>query len=658
MKKAYIWGGSAGAAVVAAGACFMIFSGGESSSSLPIENTVPPSSVPSEAGKVGSANQQGKKDGKTAEATSSSTPAVVAPVTPPEPVVPPKPPFPRIALTGEMLTGFLPQSFSLAVATSSDEVQSLVLSGMHHLLTNWDSAATYALQRAAALDPDCALAQFGVYLSLSTPGMEREAVGTAAYEKLKTMVKSEGLPDRERAYLEAAVALHDEGAPAAGSVFASIAERWKADLPARLLAALMLHDRYDAQGAPSPNQARAMALLDEALETNPDNHALLFTRALVEEAAPVPSEITIKALKKAIELAPNHAPTYHLYGHFQFRGGDYEGAAKTFENTAALYDKTRNPLNATMASDSGWLKSMQYRAVALFCAGKQNTALEEARRLALLPLDETRPRAEGSMQQEWECQTLPTRLMLGSDSADVLKHAKFILPEYSGKKATPEDKPSELHIKLLDNYLETRIALSSAKDTTLAAKEFTVFKETKRLLEQVGEKALEEGAGSYWSRAKQMGERLEADLFARLNPAEAETWRKTAAEKQLFPSLLMPPTLPYPVEYEWASGLESLGNQSPGYATVPAIVTAGLARFPKHIDLLRLQAKVEGRVLPPLEVIVVKAAPTPTKSTRSGTTRPKTKASSTKKSSAKKGASSRKPSSSGKKSSSRRSSKK
>lgn len=657
MKKAYIWGGSAGAAVVAAGACFMIFSGGESSS-LPVENTVPPSSVPAEEGEADLTGQEEKKGGKTAEVSSSSSPAVVAPVAPPEPVVPPKPPFPRIALTGEMLNGFLPQSFSLAVATSSDEVQSLVLSGMHHLLTNWDSAATYALQRAAALDPDCALAQFGVYLSLGTPGMEREAVGTAAYEKLKTMVKSEGLPDRERAYLEAAVALHDEGAPAAGSVFASIADRWKADLPARLLAALMLHDRYDAQGVPSPNQARAMTLLDEALETNPDNHALLFMRALVEEAAPVPSDIAIKALQKAVELAPNHAPSHHLYGHFQFRGGDYEGAAKTFENTAALYDKTRNPLNATMASDSGWLKSMQYRAVALFCAGKQNTALEEARRLALLPLDETRLRAEGSMQQEWECQSLPTRLMLGSDSLDVLKHAKFILPEYSGKKARSEDKPSELHIKLLDNYLETRIALSSVKDPTLAAKEFTVFKETKRLLEQEGGRALEEGAGSYWSRAKQMGERLEADLFARLNPAEAETWRKAAAEKQLFPSLLMPPSLPYPVEYEWANGLEALGNQSPGYATVPAIVIAGLARFPKHIDLLRLQAKVEARELPPLEAIVAKAAPAPTKSTRSGATGSKTKASSTKKSSAKKGASSRKSSSSGKKSSSRRSSKK
>lgn len=64
------------------------------------------------------------------------------------------------------------------------------------------------------------------------------------------------------------------------------------------------------------------------------------------------------------------------------------------------------------ALDDAYFRSILYRAVSEFCAGRYKRAEAIASRAASVPLDKKHPLAPGTLLQLWEARTLPARLML------------------------------------------------------------------------------------------------------------------------------------------------------------------------------------------------------------------------------------------------------
>lgn len=515
-----------------------------------------------------------------------------APVKQEEVKTPPPPKVPAIPVPGEILQGNTPQSFFLLTATSSEKVQSLVLSGMHHLLTNREDEALNQFIQAAELDPDCALAYWGVFMASSATSGEYEEQARTALEKIAHFRLDASLPDKERTYMVGALTLSEKGAFAAGNVFFNIANRWKGDLPPRLMAALLLHDRYDDLGQPMGGQAEAISLLDDALITNPENHAILFTRALMEETAPVISDTALACVEKAAELAPDHPSTWHLKGHLLFRKGDYAAAATAYKNSHEAFDKSRNPMEPSLADDECWVKALLCEAVSLYCVGRQDDAFLEAVKISYLPMDESRPKSAGSQILKWEAATLPMRLAVYSNSQAVLSKALKSLPSISEKPSSTQDEPHVLLYKALNRYVKTCQAVAAKKEK--AAKLFIYFEDVQKHYLGSQSKALEEGSISYWLRGKQLLELLHYDLKARIFPETAQFRWESSADAQVTSSLLLPPLLPFPMELFSARALHESSDVNETREEQRAILEKGLALFPNHADLLKLKADLAG----------------------------------------------------------------
>src|SRR5262245_14230741 len=158
----------------------------------------------------------------------------------------------------------------MPITTKSEEAQRFFDQGLALLHSFWFYEADRSFERAAQLDPECAMAQWGIAMAAVNQKRRDEAVKRAK----ELAAKASG---RERLYVDAVEARHQgERATIQNNGFLGASEPYQKamrkivafypdDLEAKLFLALALMSGYERDGAPRPGTVEAIALLQVAL---------------------------------------------------------------------------------------------------------------------------------------------------------------------------------------------------------------------------------------------------------------------------------------------------------------------------------------------------------------------------------------------------------
>ena len=211
---------------------------------------------------------------------------------------------------------------------------------LHYGFNHAEAIRSY--ERAAELDPTCAMCYWGVALSLGpniNGGMD-EASGRAAWDAI-TRARSflADVTPQERAYIEALTLRYGEDPLADraarnrawADAMTEVATRWSEDDDARVLAAaaqmnLSPWDYWTTPEEPRTNGARALDLLTEVTERSPEHvGACHYYIHLVEEHHP---ERAVPCAERLPDLMPGAGHIVHMPAHVYIRVGRYAEAVE------------------------------------------------------------------------------------------------------------------------------------------------------------------------------------------------------------------------------------------------------------------------------------------------------------------------------------------
>lgn len=240
------------------------------------------------------------------------------------------------------------------VSTTNPEAQKYFNQGLAYLYAFNHDEGVASFKHAAELDPELAMAYWGVALGLGAnyndpANSERFA---AAYE-----------------YLQKAIALAPKATPVEQAYIAALSKRYSADPkadPAKLAAdykAAMAElvknypDDLDAatlyaesmmnlrpwqlwtlDGKPAPGTLEIIAVLEGVMRRNPNHTGANHYYIHAVEASPTP-ELGIAAANRLRTLAPNAGHLVHMPSHIYLRTGDFEESIKS-NQAAIIADRT------------------------------------------------------------------------------------------------------------------------------------------------------------------------------------------------------------------------------------------------------------------------------------------------------------------------------
>jgi tetratricopeptide (TPR) repeat protein len=238
------------------------------------------------------------------------------------------------------------------VSTKNPEAQKFFDQGLRLLYAFNHDEAHRAFARAAELDPQLAMAHWGMALAVG-PNYNldaEEAQLKAAYASIqKAQMLAKNAPEHERAYIAALARRYGANPKKADKnqralkykqAMGALAQRYPDDLDAATLYAesamnLRPWELWGKDGKPAPGTEEIIAVLESVLRRNPDhtgaNHYLIHA----VEASPLP-ERALSAADRLRELAPAAGHLVHMPSHIYIRVGDFATAARANEKAAAV----------------------------------------------------------------------------------------------------------------------------------------------------------------------------------------------------------------------------------------------------------------------------------------------------------------------------------
>ena len=243
-----------------------------------------------------------------------------------------------------------------AITTISKDAQAFFNQGIAQLYGFWYVEAEQSFLEAANLDPNAAMAQWGIAMAAPgtflpmyqlvltpNPGAAGASPNSPEARARAAIVKAHALNDsitpRERLYIEAVAARHNSAVrdPDAAyiAVMRRLVESFPDDLEAKSILALALENGYEpATKSAKAGTAESLKLLRQVLAKNPNhvgaNHFLIHG---LEGSKDLRS--ALPAANRYAALAPNIPHVLHMPGHVYAQIGRFDEAVQAFLAAAA-----------------------------------------------------------------------------------------------------------------------------------------------------------------------------------------------------------------------------------------------------------------------------------------------------------------------------------
>ncbi len=283
------------------------------------------------------------------------------------------------------------------VSTNNRQAQAFFDQGLKLVYAFNHAGAVASFRRAAELDPDLAMAHWGVALALGPNynfPMSPEA-HKAAYEALgRAIALKGGASAAEQAYIDALARRYAsdpkaDGAPlnaAYAKAMADVARRYPNDVDAQVLYAESLMNLrpwalFSADGRPAPGTDRIIAVLEGALRQRPDHIGANHYYIHAVEMSPEP-ERALESARRLETLAPSAGHLVHMPAHTYIRTGRYLDAARVNEKAVAADERLRAAGVQSLYTVGYYGHNLHFLAVCYALAGNAAKSIATANKLA------------------------------------------------------------------------------------------------------------------------------------------------------------------------------------------------------------------------------------------------------------------------------------
>jgi tetratricopeptide (TPR) repeat protein len=285
-----------------------------------------------------------------------------------------------------------------AVSTKNPEAQRFFDQGLALIYGFNHEEAVLSFQRAADLDPECAMAYWGIALAVgpnyndAEPDLNREKTAWDAINKARSLAAHATEP--ERAYIEALEKRYsDEPKPDLQKLavnyknaMSELAKRYPDDLDAATLfaeSAMDLHpwQLWSADGKPADGTEEIVATLQSVLKRDPRHTGANHFYIHAVEASPNPGQ-ALESANRLAQLAPAAGHLVHMPAHIYIRTGNYDGAMRSNEKAAEVDRDYIQRFNVTgMYPAMYYNHNIHFLAIAAGIEGRYEDATRAAAQL-------------------------------------------------------------------------------------------------------------------------------------------------------------------------------------------------------------------------------------------------------------------------------------
>jgi tetratricopeptide (TPR) repeat protein len=417
-----------------------------------------------------------------------------------------------------------------AVSTTNPMAQKYFDEGLSLIYGFNHAEAEKAFARAAGLDPNLAMAQWGIALAVgpnyNVPVDEPREI--QAYEAIQKAMKMKS-PVNERAYIEA-LSKRYIGDPhgkdlkpldvAYRDAMRSVSEKYPDDLDAATLFAesgmnINPWKLHHADGTPAEGTEEIISTLESVMRRDPNHMGAIHYYIHAVEASNTP-ERALEPAGRLAAIAPGAGHLVHMPAHIYIRTGDFQNAAATNEKAVVAdnaYIKESGTTQGVYPS-MYYAHNVHFMAMAYSMQGQYALAIQRARELNAHSEKYVKdmPMMQGFMSIEplvlvrfhkWD-EILKQPAPTGNDLRALNMHFARALAYAAKKDMANADKEKEA-FEAVREKIPTDIPVSPVANTSGQVMEVTEHFLQARLAEAAGDK---NAAMQHWKEAVMSEDKL------------------------------------------------------------------------------------------------------------------------------------------------------
>ena len=268
------------------------------------------------------------------------------------------------------------------VTTTSPNAQHYINQGITLLHGFWYYEALRSFRQATKLDPQCAMAWWGLYQTPRGTRSEKRR----AFRKFKTLAAQTS--DREQHYIRATVQLDSLGRQAYIAQMQTLIANYPDDIEAKIFLARFLMRGYHPD-RPRKNEPDPQDIIRPLLTSHPNHLGAHHYYIHLTEPGSNPSAAQ-KSAAVIAALAPGNAHIVHMPGHIHYLVGEYAQARTSFV-AAFNVDSTYMAQYGTPAYNNwNYVHNLSYLVANSAEEGRYQDALGWAARLEQVALSKRR----------------------------------------------------------------------------------------------------------------------------------------------------------------------------------------------------------------------------------------------------------------------------